>query len=340
MARSVLSQGFRKGDTISARYQVQRKLGEGGCGAVYRCRDKKRKGEDVAVKILSNPSDMPRFRREARVMHRASSRHVVKLLDRGVHDQRWPYLVMEFMDGGSVRDLLDRRSKMPPAEAAWILVQALRGIRATGSVHRDLKPENLLLKKGGKGRGYTFMPGDVDDGAVIKVTDFGLAKSSESDSVSLTHSGQVMGTPVYMSPEQCRNTKRVSVKTDIYALGVILYEMVCGRPPFDASNSYDIMAMHCSEEPNLRRVPNEVRDICARCLQKSPGKRYPSLAALERDLSKVAGLETAGVGASYWGVTLIGAAVLVGALGAAGWYWQEELIGFWNMLRAWESGAE
>ncbi|MDA3960643.1 MAG: serine/threonine-protein kinase [Planctomycetota bacterium] len=329
MARSVLGRRFKRGETIGDRYQVVKVLGEGGAGCVYRCKDLKKEGDDVAVKLLEDAGEAARFRREARVMNRTRSPHVVKLLDRGFHDKQFPYLAMEFMDGGSVRDLLDRRGKLPIEEACWLLVQTIGGLKATSSVHRDLKPENLLLSKGNKGRGYTLVPGDVEDGVTVKVSDFGLAKSRDAESVSLTHSGQVMGTPVYMSPEQCRNTKRVSVKTDIYALGVILYEMVCGKPPFDANNIYDIMAMHCNDEPKLGRVPSEVRGICERCLRKEPGKRFTSLAALERDLKVVAGLRKAGAkddddgeGGGF-GIWVVIAIVVLAGLLYAGWYYRE-----------------
>lgn len=333
MARSVLGRRFKRGESIADRFQVVKVLGEGGAGCVYRCKDQRADGADVAVKLLEDPGEAARFRREARVMNRTRSPHVVRLLARGFHDKQFPYLAMEYMDGGSLRDLLDRRGKLPYEEAAWLLIQAIGGLKATGSVHRDLKPENLLLSKGGKGRGYTLVIGDIDDGITVKVADFGLAKSRDADSVSLTHSGQVMGTPVYMSPEQCRNTKRVSVKTDIYALGILLYEMVVGRPPFDANNIYDIMAMHCNDEPRLGRVPQEVRPIVERCLRKEPGKRYASLAALERDLRVVAGLRRAGARdgdaaddddeGGGLGIWLVLALVVIAALVYAGWYYRE-----------------
>ena len=328
MANTMTTRKLRKGEVIAGRYQVSRRLGEGGAGAVYRCSDQRSNGAEVAVKILERLDDMPRFRREARVMGRVNHPNVVRLLGRGVHEGEMPYLVLEFMDGGSLRDLLDRRGSLPAEEACWILLQAIRGLKATKTVHRDLKPENLLLAKGSKGRGYTLMPGDMDGGAVIKVADFGLAKSRGKDSLSLTHSGQVMGTPIYMSPEQCKNTKRVSVKTDIYALGVILFEMVVGKPPFDANNIYDIMNMHCNDNPRLGRVPTDLRPIVARCLQKEPGRRYLTLAALERDLERVVGLRNEEKPSTGLGM-LLGVVVIL-ILVALGWWYRDTIQGFWR----------
>ena len=156
------------------------------------------------------------------------------------------------------------------------------------------------------------MPGDLDAGATVKVADFGLAKSKIGESASLTNTGQVMGTPLYMSPEQCRNTKRVSVRSDIYSVGVILFELVSGKPPFDANNVYDIMAMHCNDEPKTGRLPADVRAVVERCMQKSPRLRYPTLAALERDLEVLVGLregnlapEKSGGGALKWVFALV-----------------------------------
>jgi len=291
MARATLASGFKKGDVLGGEFEVLSKLGEGGCGSVYRCRWVKKPDREVAVKLLENTADLPRFILEAKVLRRTKHLNVVRLLGSGFHEQR-PYIALEYMDGGSVRDLMDTKGKLAVDEAAWILVQAVRGLRASKTVHRDLKPENLLLSRVGNGRARQsrLVIGDTDKGAVVKVADFGLARQLEIGDTRLTNSGQVMGTPVYMSPEQCRSTKKVTEKTDIYALGVIFWEMVIGKPPFDANNAYDIMTMHCNDQPKFPRLDKEFKAVLARCLEKTPGKRYPSLYALEKDLCKLAGL--------------------------------------------------
>jgi serine/threonine-protein kinase len=287
---AVVVKALKRGERIGERYEIEKKLGTGGCGSVYRCADT-RSGETVAVKVLDNPADSRRFLRESRVMSKASSsRHVVNLLRTGRHERMLPFIVMEFVDGGSLREYLDRQGSLGAQEAAWIAVQALRGLRSCHSVHRDLKPENLLLTSAG--RGVRFEPGNAKTASVVKVADFGLAKPGGADlrEVTLTRSGQVMGTPAYMSPEQCRDTKQVTLRSDIYALGVILFEMTTGRPPFTGEVMYDIMEAHLREAPQLGKVPRELRDIVGRCLQKDPKARYGSHREMERALAPIAGI--------------------------------------------------
>ena len=290
MARATLQLKLKTNDVINGKYTVIKKLGEGGCGSVYRCKPLKGENE-VAIKVLENASDLPRFKREAKVLGSIRHHHVVKLLDRGVHE-RHPYLVLEYMEGGSVRDLMDKSGKMSAEEAAWVMVQAVRGLRASRTVHRDMKPENLLVGRGlGKGGTLRLSVNDIRKGSIIKVADFGLAKGHDPSATKLTNTGQVMGTPVYMSPEQCRNTRTVTTKSDIYSLGIILYEIVVGKAPFDANNAYDIMAMHCNDAPKYPRLMDQrIKTILERCLSKVPKDRYASLYALERDLAAIAGL--------------------------------------------------
>jgi serine/threonine protein kinase len=325
MARATLASGFKKGEVLGAEFEILSKLGEGGCGSVYHCRWVKKPDREVAVKLLENTADLPRFVREAKVLRKTRHLNVVRLLGSGFHEQR-PYIALEYMDGGSVRDLMDAKGKLAVDEAAWILVQAVRGLRASKTVHRDLKPENLLMNRGGSGRSRQpkVVIGDTDKGAVIKVADFGLARQLEIGDTRLTNSGQVMGTPVYMSPEQCRSTKSVTVKTDIYALGVIFFEMVVGRPPFDANNAYDIMTMHCNDQPKFPRLDKSLKDVLAKCLEKSPGKRYQSLYALEKDLCKLAGLGEPVADSSTWriaAILVIGLALIV----ALAWVLRDQL---------------
>ena len=144
-----------------------------------------------------------------------------------------------------------------------------------------------------------------------------------------------MGTPVYMSPEQCRNTRTVNTRSDIYSLGVIFFEMVTGKAPFEANNAYDIMAMHCNDAPKFPRMDPRVKAVCEKCLAKAPKDRYPSLYALERDLAKIAGLGEPEPDrfAVAWLVAIIGLLVLIGL----GWYLRDDLVhllnGWWQAFR-------
>ncbi|MBA3686106.1 MAG: serine/threonine protein kinase [Planctomycetes bacterium] len=322
MAKSTLLARFKRGDLISSEFEVLSLLGEGGCGSVYHCRWAKNPTKEVAVKLLDNANDLPRFIREAKLLRKTRHANVVRLLGSGFHDQR-PYIALEYMDGGSVRDLMDQRGKLPVDEAAWILVQAISGLRASKTVHRDLKPENLLLARG-TSKQLRIVVGDQTKGPVVKVADFGLARMIEVGDTRLTNSGQVMGTPVYMSPEQCRSTKNVGMKTDIYALGVIFFEMIVGKPPFDANNAYDIMSMHCNDEPKFPRMDKAARDVCARCLEKAVGKRYPSLLALERDLRAIAGLGEPAPDTQGWRIAMI-VIIGLGFLAALVWVLRDRL---------------
>lgn len=321
---------IKKGDVIERRWVVVERLGEGGCGSVWRCRHIRRHDEEVALKVLENLADEDRFRRERRILEGARSPYVVRLIDSGRH-QGFPYLALEFMAGGSLRDLLERRKRLPAPEAAWVLIMAIRGLIAAKTVHRDLKPENLLLTRPGRQGELRLIPGDPRRGSCVKVADFGLAKAWDPSMTKLTKTGQVMGTPLYMSPEQCRNTRDVTVQCDIYALGVMLYEMVEGAPPFDADNAYDLMGKHCNDPvPRGQRLEPRVQAIVDRCMAKEPEQRYRQLRDLERELADIAGLragaeriEAQGGGWSWstWVILVAG----VAAFAAIAWILREEL---------------
>ncbi len=278
-----------RGDVIDGKYKVVKKLGEGGCGTVFRCQLIRRPEELVAVKLLESPNDLPRFEREVEVIKSVESDWVVGYRGTGKHLQ-FPYLAMEYMAGGSLRDYLEAKKVTPTKEAAWIIIMAIRGLRDCKTVHRDLKPENLLVTKAASNR-VEFLIDNMKKGSVIKVADFGLAKAFDVKRTRLTMTGQIMGTPLYMSPEQCQNTHLVSAKSDIYSLGIILYEMVTGDTPFNAQDPYTLLKMHNEEEVRYPRgMDQQIQAVIRRCLQKKQDKRYATLADLEADLALIAGV--------------------------------------------------
>lgn len=347
MARATLGTVIKKGDVINKEYEVLRKLGEGGCGTVFLCRClvppvmRKFKGRTkpkgkvtthalAAVKMLDRSGDAQRFLRERNVLKNANNDHVVEMIGSGYHDDI-PYISLEYVEGGSLRDLMDKRKEMPVDEAAWILIQTIRGLRASNAVHRDLKPENILLTPG-EGRTETprLIINDTKRGAVVKVADFGLARESDLSKTRLTNTGQVMGTPVYMSPEQCRSTKKVDVKTDIYALGVLFYEMLAAKVPFEGATAYDTMKLHLEAEVKYPRIiGKQAKQIIRRCLEKTKSKRYSSLTALEKELCALAGKGVeSGVGiGSSWGRVFVIAFIGVALLATLAWYLRDRLFG-------------
>ncbi len=288
VAKPPIQLRLNQGDEVDGRYLVVKKLGEGGCGMVFRCQLKRNPVELVAVKILENPSDLERFQREIDVIKGVQSPHVVGFRHDGQH-LHFRYLAMEHMNGGSLRDYLDSKKTLPVKEAAWIAIMALRGLQDCGTVHRDLKPENLLISKGPDNK-VGFIIGNTKKASVVKVADFGLAKQPDPKRTKLTMTGQIMGTPLYMSPEQCTNTKVVDVRGDIYSMGVLLYEMVTGDTPFTANDPYVLIDLHQKKEPTFPRMDLQMKAVIERCLKKNPDRRYPRLKDLENDLCQIAGI--------------------------------------------------
>jgi serine/threonine-protein kinase len=308
-----LKLSLKAGDEIDGKYMVVKKLGEGGCGSVFRCQLKKNPVELVAVKVLENAVDLDRFEREIEVLKNADSLHVVGYRHTGRHLQ-FPYLAMEHMAGGSLRDYLDAKKTLPAKEAAWIAIMAIRGLKDCGTVHRDLKPENLLLTKAPEGK-VAFIIGNVKKASVVKVADFGLAKQPDPKRTKLTMTGQIMGTPLYMSPEQCQSTKNVDERGDIYAMGILLYEMVTGDTPFTSNDPYVLLDMHQKREPTFPRMDQQMQQVIATCLKKNPERRYQRLKDLEYDLAKIAGIgrSKGGGGKTAEGLSEGGRWILVGA---------------------------
>jgi serine/threonine-protein kinase len=248
-------------------------------GVVYRAWQRKL-NRIVALKMLTGyygPPELKRFFAEAETAAGLHHANIIHVYDVGEHEGA-PYFAMEYVEGGSLADRL-RTGILPPREIAQLLVPVARALNfAHGNhvVHRDMKPANILL----------------DPQGVPKVTDFGIAKRLTAES-ALTLTGAVMGTPVYMAPEQARGTSRdVGAAADIYSLGAILYEMLAGRPPFLPEESdTSIMVRVATENPvsptrHRPGVPRDLETICLKCLAKEPGERYPTAAAFAEDLER------------------------------------------------------
>ncbi len=272
---------------VVGKYQILDKIGEGGMGVVYRA-EHVVLGSPAAVKVL-----LPQFTRDQAVLDRffteakASSaiRHVgvVEVFDFGRLPGDQAFIAMELLRGEPLSELLARLGPLPAALAGEITVQALGALNAThavGVIHRDLKPDNIFLTRD---RGA---PGGIR----VKVLDFGIAKlvTDELGEKAKTQSGSILGTPAYMSPEQCKGGHELDGRADLYALGCIVYQMLAGAPPFVADGGGEVMAMQIYQPPP--RLPphlgGELDALVQKLLAKRPDERAPSaawaLAALER----------------------------------------------------------
>jgi tetratricopeptide (TPR) repeat protein len=259
-------------------YELLAELGRGGMGVVYKARHTAL-GRVVALKMIlagghAGRDQLARFRTEAEAIARLQHPNIVQVYEVGENEKR-PYFSLEFCAGGS----LDKKmagNPLPPAQAAKLaeaLARAMEAAHQAHVIHRDLKPANVLLTADG----------------TPKITDFGLAK--KMDEAGQTHTGDVMGTPSYMAPEQAEGKKEVGPAADVYALGAILYDMLTGRPPFKAATTYDTILQVVSDEPVPPRrlnpkVPADLETVCLKCLQKEPAKRYGSAQQLADDLER------------------------------------------------------
>jgi eukaryotic-like serine/threonine-protein kinase len=269
----------RVGKILGGKYRLVRLLGAGGMGEVYEAQHELI-GRRFAIKFLhpqlaSNAEVVARFQREAQAAGGLENENIAAVVDAGTADDGAPYLVMEYLDGEDLAHLLMRGGALPLSRAVFIMIQACRGLAAAhsrGIVHRDLKPENL----------YICRRNDASD--LVKVLDFGIAKlHTGRASTSLTQTGTTMGTPYYMSLEQARGAKEVDHRTDIYALGVILYEMLGGAKPHPGE-SYNAILYHVlTQEPapldTMRPdLPPGVSAIVQKAMAREPGDRYASVA--------------------------------------------------------------
>ena len=275
------------GQEIDQRYLIEEFLGEGGTGIIYRARHTVL-GKAVALKVLrpdvsGNKTAMLRFRQEALLAASIGDQHIVEVIDFGRMPDGAAYCAMEYLEGITLTTALKEAGRLPPERAIHIAKQLCRGLEAAhdiGIIHRDLKPDNIYL---------IHRAGDPD---FVKILDFGIAKVGMRPT-GLTQMGQVFGTPHYMSPEQCAGHP-VDRRTDLYALGVLLYELVCGRPPFDAEDVLGVMSKHLREMPLSPRhltppvlVPRDLELIIMRCLEKQPARRYQTAGRILGDLEKI-----------------------------------------------------
>jgi eukaryotic-like serine/threonine-protein kinase len=270
---------------FDGRYRILRKLGSGGMANVYLAEDEEL-GRRVAIKILneryaSDDSFNERFRREAKSAAALSHPNIVSIYDRGEGDGR-PYIAMEVVEGRSLKELILQRGPLPIAEAVEYAKQILHAVRfahRNGIIHRDIKPHNILL--GAEDR--------------LKVTDFGIARAGASQ---MTEVGSIMGTAQYLSPEQARGAP-VTAASDLYSVGIVLYEMLTGKTPFNGDTPVEIAMKHLNEAPRppseLRpEVPPELDQIVLRALAKDPHERYQTAEEFSADLDRLeAGLPVA-----------------------------------------------
>lgn len=285
MSTSSVSQGGRfvprVGAVVAGKYRIERKLGEGGMGVVVAASHLSLGGE-VALKFLSSIDEpgeaaITRFTREAQSVARIKSEHVARVLDMGTLESGDPFIVMELLEGMDLHKFVRKNGPLPMENAVEYVLQAAEGVaeaHAVGIVHRDLKPANLFL---------SFKP---DGSPFVRVLDFGIAKNiqakKEAGDVSLTVDSDVLGSPLYMSPEQIRNPKDVDPRTDVWSLGTILYKLLTGRAAFDADNPSASLAMIVMEEPTPLRhfrpdVPVPLEAVIHRCLEKKIDRRFQSV---------------------------------------------------------------
>ncbi|WP_437666021.1 protein kinase domain-containing protein [Sorangium sp. So ce1182] len=280
-----MSAPVAEGQILSGKYRVERILGQGGMGVVVAALHEQLH-QRVAIKLLhpgANAEMVERFVREARAAVRLKSEHVARVLDVGTLETGAPFMVMEYLEGSDLQQTLRERGPLELEEAVGYVLEACEAIaeaHAAGIIHRDLKPANLFLARGADGSG------------MVKVLDFGISKAlAESSSaggepeLGLTKTAMVLGSPLYMAPEQMRSARTVDTRADIWSLGAILYQLLTARVPFDATSLSELILMINTEVPpspsTFRSdLPPGLEAAILRCLEKDVAKRFRSVAEL------------------------------------------------------------
>jgi eukaryotic-like serine/threonine-protein kinase len=273
------------GRTIARKYQIQALIGEGGMGKVYRARqvdlDKVVVLKVLRHSLLNDERTVARFRREAKAASRLNHPNSIGILDFGQTEDGALFIAMEFVPGEDLHTVLSNHGPLPERRIIRIITQVLSALsdaHSVGVIHRDLKPENIMVEQ------------RRNDPDFVKVLDFGIAKIQDSDGPALTRAGFVCGTPEYMSPEQARGSQ-LDHRSDLYAVGVIIYQLVTGMLPFEADSAVGYATKHLNEEPPLPskrrsgvRVSPGMERLILRALSKNPDERPPDAESFKLEL--------------------------------------------------------
>ncbi|MET0384471.1 MAG: serine/threonine-protein kinase [Polyangiales bacterium] len=275
---------LRAGDLVAGQFVIREKLAAGGMGTLYLA-DQLVVERPVAIKVMQHalferePEALERFKREARVLAQIQHPNITHLYTAGQTQHGTPFLAMEYVQGHTLADELKRGALVLPRVLQIVsqVVQALAAVHHKGVIHRDLKPANIMLT-------------DTPAGPRVKVVDFGIAKALDGPP-HLTLTGAFFGTPKYVAPEQAR-TQKVDARTDVYAVGLVLYEMLTGKGPFPADSAFELLTQQISmtpEPPSQKRmgVTPSLDKLVLRCLEKDPALRYQSADELAEGLAHV-----------------------------------------------------
>lgn len=270
-------------DSLSEDFEILSELGTGGMGAVFKVRNK-HDGKVFAIKILRrdlarDQSSRKRFLNEARLVSTLSHASIISVIDFGLSDEGTPFILMEYLEGKTLSKILKDSGVLPLKRCHRVLLQiaqALVHAHENGITHRDIKPSNVIIM-------------EIEDEWQAKLVDFGIAKLSDGEkTTTLTGTGQIIGSPYYMSPEQCRG-EELDLRSDIYSYGCMFYECLCGHPPFQSTSAVKVIIDHLTETPHPVTEENpsvsaDAERIVSKCLQKERSKRYQSFTQIIEDL--------------------------------------------------------